>query len=162
VSSLDPARHWLAAGITGLARGREWDAVATVAGAGTPGDEAGFVVLPDGRLLAEGGAGVDAHAMAGALAGAIDPPYRAVAVRQEEVWAVGAVAIDVVELQDDPGGDAVEIVRTEEGLSTRIDDVPSTRPLPELERLGEARGSSYVVRAARLEGSLFQLEVEAL
>mgnify|MGYP006173798901 CR=1 FL=1 len=29
IESLDPAREWLAAGITGLARGREWDAVAT-------------------------------------------------------------------------------------------------------------------------------------
>ncbi len=27
---LDPGRHWLAAGITGIPRQREWDAVATV------------------------------------------------------------------------------------------------------------------------------------
>jgi hypothetical protein len=162
VSSLDPARQWLAAGITGLARGKEWDAVAMVEGPGAPGDEAVFVVLADGRLLPEDGAGGDLPAMAGALAGAIDPPYRAVALRQAELWAVGAVSIDVVELQEDPGGDVVEIVRTDEGLSTRIDDAPSARPLPELERLGESRAATYVVRASRLDGGLFEVEVEAL
>lgn len=160
--SLDPARQWLAAGITGLARGREWDAIATAEGAGAPGDEATFVALADGRLLPEAGAGADLQAMANALSGAIDRPYRAVARRQEELWAVGAVSIDVIELDGDPGGDAVEIVRTDEGLSTRIDDVPTTRPLPELERLGEARAASYVVRAGRLDGRLFEVEVEAL
>jgi hypothetical protein len=162
VSSLDPARQWLAAGITGLARGREWDAVATVEGAGTPGDEVVFVALADGRLLAGESAGADLEAMAGALAGAIDPPYRAVALRQDELWAVGAVAIDVLELREDPGGDFVELVRTDEGLSTRVDDAPSARPFVELERLGESRASTYVVRASRLDGRLFEIEVEAL
>ncbi|MFO7572741.1 MAG: hypothetical protein R6W48_09120 [Gaiellaceae bacterium] len=162
MSSLDPARHWLAAGITGLARGREWDAVATVEGPGRPGEEAGFVALPDGRLLSEGEGRADLQLLAEALAGSIDLPYRAVALRQDELWAVGAVAIVVVELDQDPGGDAVEIVRTDDGLSTRIDDAPSGKALPELERLGEARAATYVVRANRLDGRLFEIEVEAL
>jgi hypothetical protein len=162
VSSLDPARHWLAAGITGLARGREWDAIATVEGGGSVGDEAVFVALEDGRLLPEGRTEADLQAMAGALAASIDPPYRALARRQPEFWAVGAVSIEVVQLRDDPGGDSLEIVRTDEGLTTTIDDAPTGTPLPELERLGEARGSTYVVRANRLDGPLFEVESEAL
>lgn len=161
MSSLDPARHWLAAGITGLARGREWDAVATVQAPGAPGDEVEFVALADGRLLATSGSG-DLGVLAGALAGALDPPYRAIALRQPELWAVGAREIDVAELEQDPGGDSVELVRTVEGTTARVDEVPTTRPLPELERLGEARGDAYVVRAGRLDGRLFEIEVEAL
>lgn len=160
--SLDPARQWLAAGITGLARGREWDAVTTVVAPGAPGEEVAFVALAEGRLLPETGGSAALRALADALSGAIDPPYRAVAVRQPELWAVGAVAIAAVELPEDPGGDSVEIVRTDEGLATRIDDAPTSRPLPELERLGEARASTYVVRASRLDGRLFEIEVEPL
>jgi hypothetical protein len=168
VSSLDPARQWLAAGITGLARGREWDAVATVEAPGTPGDEVAFVALPDGRLLPETDRRDQARdasplqPLADALAGAIDPPFRALAVRKPDLWAVGAVSIDVRELGEDPGADTVEIVRTEDGVSTRLDDVPVSRPLPELEQLGESRAATYVVRAARLDGRLFEVEVEPL
>lgn len=162
MSSLDPARHWLAAGITGLARGKEWDAVATAEAPGTPGDEVGFVALADGRLFPETDWRGDLRPFADALAGAIDPPFRALAVRQPDRWAVGAVAIDVRELHDDPGADAVEIVRTEDGVSIRLDGRPAARPVPELERLGERRAATYVVRAARLDGALFEVEVEPL
>ena len=51
MSPLDPGSHRLEAGITGLARQREWDAVATADAPGLPGDEAEFVALSDGRLL---------------------------------------------------------------------------------------------------------------
>ena len=51
---VDPGRHWLEAGITGIARLREWDAVVTVSAPGVSGDEVEFVALPDGRLVAEG------------------------------------------------------------------------------------------------------------
>lgn len=160
---LDPARHWLAAGITGLARQREWDAVATVESPGEEGDEVEFVALPDGRLLREqGSSGADLRALSAALEGSLEPPYRAVAVRRRDLWAVGACTVEVVELEDDPGGDTVELVRTGEGVSTRIDDRPTTRPLPALERLGEPRAETYVVRATRLEGRLFEIEVEPL
>ena len=47
---LDPGREWLAAGITGLQRQREWDAVATVDGDGTP---VGAVGIDVGRLEPE-------------------------------------------------------------------------------------------------------------
>jgi hypothetical protein len=156
---LDPAREWLAAGITGLARGREWDAVVLADAPGTAGEELEFVALPDGRLLAEAG---DPMPLAAALAGAIEPPYRAVAVCREAVWAVGARSIRVLELGAESGGDAVEVVRTADGISLRVDGIPSTLPVPELEALGASRFATFVVRAHRLAGNLFEVEVEAL
>ena len=52
---LDPGRHWLEAGITGIPRQREWDAVKLVEAPGAAGDELEFVALPDGRVLLESG-----------------------------------------------------------------------------------------------------------
>jgi hypothetical protein len=155
---LDPAREWLAAGITGLARGREWDAVVLAEAPGTAGEELEFVALTDGRLLGEG----DSTALAGALAGAIEPPYRAVAVRRVDLWAVGARRIDVVELEQDTAGDEFELVRSADGESTRIDGIPSSIHLPELEALGRARSATFVVRAHRLVDALMEIEVESL
>ena len=107
---LDPGRHWLEAGITGLARQREWDAVATAEGPGAPGDETQFVALQDGRLLIESGPSrFDAAALAEALEGSLDPPYRAYAVRRDELWAVGATAIEVARLEPDPRGEDLEL-----------------------------------------------------
>lgn len=163
MAPLDPGRHWLPAGITGLARQREWDAVATFEGPGAEGDEVEFVALPDGRYLVETAtASVDPAPLGEALARSLEPPYRAVGVRRSDLWAVGACAIEVLELARDPGGDTVEIVSSGDGVTMRVDDLPSARGLPELERLGEARGPAYVVRAARIDGPLFEVEVEAL
>jgi hypothetical protein len=83
VAPLDPGRHWLAAGITGLARQREWDAVATTEGPGEPGDEVAYIVLPGGRLLVESAPpGLDPGFLAAAFGDQLDPPYRAIAVRR--------------------------------------------------------------------------------
>ena len=89
---LDPGRNWLAAGITGIPRQREWDAVASVDAPGSPGDETQFVVLADGRVLVESDGAPDPGPLATGLEGVIDAPYRAVAVRREDVWAVVRVA----------------------------------------------------------------------
>jgi hypothetical protein len=156
---LDPAREWLAAGITGLARGREWDAVALADAPETAGEELEFVALPDGRLLADA---VDATPFAAALAGAIEPPYRAVAVRRDDVWAVGGRSIRVFELGAELGGDSVEIVHNADGMSLRVDGIPSNAKVPELEALGASRFATFVVRAHRLDGALFEVEVEPL
>jgi len=74
---LDPGREWLAAGITGLQRQREWDAVATADGDGTPGDEVEFVALDDGTFVLESGGGADPAPFAAALGDSIATPYRA-------------------------------------------------------------------------------------
>jgi hypothetical protein len=161
--SLDPSRQWLAAGITGLARQREWDAMVTVSAPGAGGDEVEFVVLPDGALVVEATTSqVDPALLADALAGAVEPPYRALGVRRPELWVVGALALEVVSIGRDVRGDSVEVVRDEAGARIRIDGLPSLDAMPELERLGEARAQSYVVRAQRLAGQHFEVEVEPL
>ena len=50
---------WDAAGIHGLQRGREWDAVATLSAPDLPGERVEFVALAPGELvvLGEGSAG---------------------------------------------------------------------------------------------------------
>src|SRR4029450_5135589 len=111
--------------ITGLARHREWDAVATVDAPGVAGDEVEFVALPDGRVLVEATTSkLDPGVWAGALAGSLEPPYRALGVRRPELWVVGALALDVVELATDARGSAVEVVRDEAGLRVRVDGLP--------------------------------------
>ena len=70
-------------GIHGVSRARRWDAVATAEAPGLAGDEAEFVVLPDGTLLGE-----QAQVpLAGALE--LEPPYRAEAVRRDgDLWEI--------------------------------------------------------------------------
>ena len=159
---VDPGKHWLEAGITGLARQREWDAVATADAPGSPGDEAEFVALTDGRtLVVAGPEGFDPEPLATALDGSIERPYRAVGVRREEVWAVGGSGIETAEFSFDRG-DEFALVRGLDETSLRIDGMPAAEPVPELDRLGEARSATYVVRARRLIGAVFEIEVEPL
>lgn len=159
---VDPGEHWLAAGITGLPRQREWDAVATSDAPGEPGAEAEFVVLADGRLLMEEGAeGVDPAPFAAALEGAIDPPYRATAFRRPEVWAIGATAIEVARLDPNPRGDDLELTWDGSTLSLMEDGRP-TEPgsAAALERIATERGEgAYAANAHRLDGDLFEILV---
>jgi hypothetical protein len=137
---VDPGRHWLEAGITGIARLREWDAVVTVSAPGTPGDEAEFVALPDGRLVVEGDHRLDPIPLAAALGGSIEPPYRAVAIRRDELWAVGAVSIEVVELSPRPRGDDLELTWNGAELALTIDSLPADPAQADaLERIASAR-----------------------
>jgi hypothetical protein len=159
---LDPGRNWLAAGITGLARQREWDAVATAEGPGSEGDEAEFVALPDGRLLLESSApGFDAAPLAAALVGEIEPPYRAFAVRRPELWAAGAVSIEVARLEPDPQGDDLELTWNASSLELVADGMPADPSrAAALERIAAAREDGpYAAHAHRLEGDLFELLV---
>jgi hypothetical protein len=161
---LDPERGWLAPGITGLSRQREWDAVTTVAAAGMPGDEVIFVALADGRLIGEIGAGVDLEPLAEALTGSLVPPFRASAIRHDDVWAVGASAIDVVQLDPDPDGNDLELTWDGETLSLAADGIPvGVERAEALERVAaERQAGPYAARATRLVDSLFELTVYPL
>ena len=110
------------AGIHGVHRLRQWDAVVTTE-ADLPGDAVHFTALPDGTLV------VEEHVPDGALApladaveSALDPPYRAEAVRRaEDVWAVGAKRIHVRAF---PGHEADELELVEDGsvvIGRRLD-----------------------------------------
>ena len=158
---VDPEQGWLPPGITGLSRQREWDAVTTVAAPGMPGDEVIFVALADGRLIEEVGAGVDLDPLAGALKGSLTPPFRASAVRHDDVWAVGGWTIDVVQLDPDPAGNDLELTWDGETLSLAADGIPVDVERAEaLERVAsERRAGPYAARATRLDDSLFELSV---
>jgi hypothetical protein len=159
---VDPGGHWLEAGITGIARLREWDAVVTVAAPGFPGDEAEFVALPDGRLVVEGEHRLDPAPLAAALEGALELPYRAVAVRRDELWAVGAVSIEVVELSPRPRGDDLELTWDGSTLSLTVDTLPADPAQADaLDRIASSRLHSrpYAARAHRLADDLWEILV---
>jgi hypothetical protein len=156
----DPGPHWGEVGIHGLHRQREWDAVTTLEAPDATGQEAWFVVLPDGRAVREDG---DANPSALADAITLAPPYRAHAVRRDgAVWAIGAKRIEIVELARDPGGDNVLLVWDGVERAVRIDDEPTLAGVPELEQLATARHGTYVVTATRLVGSVWEVSVAPL
>jgi hypothetical protein len=149
------------AGIHGVHRAREWDAVVTVDAEGVEGDRVRFVALPDQTLLIEEGNDVDP--LADALDGVTSPPYRAEAVRRgESRWAVGVRRIEVVALPDGPeGGELMLTVRDGE-RSLVVDGASVFGSIPQLEELGAARGPSYVVQGQRLTDDLWEVRIVPL
>lgn len=155
----DPGPHWGEVGIHGIHRQREWDVVATVPAREVEGDEAWFVLLTDGRAIVEEGS-VDAVRLAEHVE--LAPPFRARAIRRDAtLWAIAARRIETVELDEDPGGDAVEVSWDGVERTVRIDGRPTLAGVPELERLGE-RHARYVVTAARIDGRVWEVAVSPL
>ena len=150
-------------GIHGVPRSRRWDGVATATAPGLRGEAIHFVALEDGTVVVEEDEPEDALApLADAVEAAVPPPYRAEAVRRgPETWAVGASRIQIAEL---PGlaGDEAELVVTREGHVLRVDGRTTLGRAQGLERVGEAVGAEYVVRARRLDGELWEVEASPI
>jgi hypothetical protein len=145
-------------GIHGVPRERQYDAVVTAEAPDVEGSSARFVGLKDGSLLVEEGDG-DLSALAEAIEQEVTAPYRATAIRRGNTqWAVAAHGLRVIELPE-PGGDEIEVVVQGDERTLVIDGNRSFGTLPELEALAE--GDS-VVRAARLDGSLWEVRVDPL
>src|SRR5919204_584083 len=120
--------------------------------------EATFVGLEDGSLLGEDGDG-DLTMLAEAVEREIEAPYRAIAIRRsKKQWAVAARRLRVVELPE-PGGDEIELVIKGDERTLVVDGNSSFGTIPGLEAL--AQGDS-VIRAARLDGSLWEVRVDPL
>ncbi len=160
----DTRPRWGEVGIHGVHRPRRWDVVVSTEAPDVPGDRHSFTVLPDGSLLLDDDLpDAAADALAEALEATLAPPYRAEAVRQEDdVWAVAAKEIEVVELGDDVAGDEIELVARGEERTLRVDGMPAFGSVPALERLGAARFDDYVVRATRLDGDFWAVSVAPL
>jgi hypothetical protein len=159
-----PAREMPdAPGLHGLARSRRWDTVAMAEAPALTGDSVAFVALPDGTLVVDEDEPDDSLApLADAIEASLRPPYRAEGVRQSRSrWSVGAVRIAVVEA---PGleGEEAELITNAESSTLTIDGRPVYGSVPAFERAGEAHGSTYVVRAERIDGELWQVEALAL
>jgi hypothetical protein len=147
-------------GIHVPARARRWDAVVTVDAPELHGDELEFSSLPDGSLVVDADDDRGVEALATAVEAELAPPYRAHAVRRTEaLWVVGAVATEVLELPEAIDGDEIELVVRDGERSISIDGERIFGSVPTLELHAEARHDSYVARAERLEGALWEVEV---
>jgi hypothetical protein len=145
-------------GIHGIPRERQYDAVATTDAPDVQGDAARFVGLEDGSLLVEEGEG-DLTPLADAIEHEIARPYRATAVRRGETrWAVAAHSLRVVQLPE-PGGDEIELVLNGEEKTLVVDGNRSFGTMPELEELADGNA---VIRAARLDGTSWEVRVDPL
>jgi hypothetical protein len=145
-------------GIHGIPRERQYDAVASTDAPDAQGDSARFVGLEDGSLLIEEGEG-DLTTLADAIEQEIARPYRATAVRRgETTWAVAGHRLRVVELPE-PGGDEIELVVNGEERTLVVDGNRSFGTMPELEALTDG---DAVIRATRLDGSLWEVRVDRI
>jgi len=145
-------------GIHGVPREREYDAVVTTDAPDIDGASVRFVALPDGSLLVEEGDG-DLTPFADAIEQEVKRPYRAIGIRRGETqWAVAGQGLRVVELPE-PGGDEVELALSGDERTLVIDGSRAFGTLPELEALAEG---DAVIRAARLDGNLWEVRVDPL
>jgi hypothetical protein len=152
------------AGIHGVPRPREWDAVASAEAPGVPGEELEFVVLDDGTLIVDEDVpdGV-LSPLADALEISIDPPYHAyVRRREQDVWAAAAFGVDVVEVQEELPGDTVSISVKDGQRTALVGDQPHRDRIQSLEQYAEADFEAYVLEATRLDGNLWEVTVTPL
>jgi hypothetical protein len=153
-------------GIHGVPRARRWDAVATAEAPELGGDEARFAALPDGSIVAAddgaGREGKDLAPLADALAGRLDPPYRAEGVRRSgSLWGVAGRRIAVVR-EPALDGEEAQLVVTSAGRTLTVDGDRRVARAPALEAVGAAEGTEFVVRATRLRGDLWEVETAPL
>jgi hypothetical protein len=159
----EPRGPWQEVGIHGLQRPREADVVVTVDAPDVEGDSARFVSLPDGSLLVEEGPDSSLDPLAAAVEGELRPPYRARAVRRDgTLWAVEAARIEVLAVPDAPGGETIDVARTDEGTTTSVDGERIFGSIPSLEERGERVGRDFAVHAERLDGDLWEIRAAAL
>jgi hypothetical protein len=140
---------WDQVGVHGIARPRRWDTVVTVEAAGVDGDEREFVLLADGTLIGE-----DADTP---LAEAVDiePPFHAQAVRRgDDLWAVAANRITVVELDPDPGGDVIDVAVRDGERTLLVDGARTFGSVPVLEEFLDRDG---VVHAERIDEQFWEV-----
>jgi hypothetical protein len=159
---LDP-RHplWQVAGIHGIPRVREWDAVTSAVAPELPGDEADFVVLADGTIFTDDDLPDDAlPPLADALEGLVEAPYHALALRQDtDLWSVAAMRVTVIEVPEPIDGDKVELAVNEGERTIRVDDVEKRVEIPSLEQFAAQQFGSFVLRASRLDDTLWEVTV---
>jgi len=151
----EPTRpSWDQAGVHGVPRPRRWDAVATVEAGGIDADERDFVLLADGTLIGEESDAPLAEAVA------LDPPFRAHAVRRgSDLWAVAANRITVVQLDVDPGGEMIDLAVRAGERTVLVDGARSFGSVAALEQLLDGDGA---VHAERLDETLWDVTVSRL
>lgn len=121
-------------------------------------------MLADGRLIGLHGSKDAMDAAALALQSELEPPYRALTVRREgDLWAVGAVAIEVAELPADTEGEELMLTVTQEGeRALEVDGRPTLEGIEAVERAAGDRYDAYVLRATRLDERLWEIGIDPL
>jgi hypothetical protein len=161
----DGRQHWFEqlVGIHGVARPREWDAVATVKASGLGAERITFVALPDGSLILEEGPDGDLEPLAAAVEATISPPYRAEAVaRDDQHWGVAANRIEVLELPEVADGEEISLTVQGDEHELLIDGAEHEGTVPSLEAFAAARYPSFAVRGQRIDEDLWEVRVFAL
>jgi hypothetical protein len=161
----DTLPRWGEVGIHGVARPRRWDAVATAEAPDLIGDQLHFVALPGGYLVL--GDEIDpkaAEPLTAALERAVEPPYRAEAIRRGgDEWAVAARRIDIANLPPATPGREIMVSFRDGERTVLVDGEPSFGSQPALELLAVGRfPDGYVVEARRLEGTVWEVRVSPL
>jgi hypothetical protein len=143
-------------------RPRRWDAVVSADAPDVGGAQVEFVTLPDGSLIVdeEQGEG-DLTALAEAVESQIAAPYRAHGIRRgDRVWAVAGRKIEVASFVAD--GDEITLSEHGGNRILTVDGARAFGSIPELEAIGRREGGSYVVRAQRLEGDVWEVQADPL
>jgi hypothetical protein len=151
---------WDHAGIHGVPRVREWDAVTMVDvpelnGCSREGDRSVFVALTVDRFVVEEGP-KEVAPLAIALRGDIAPPYRAEAVRRTDaLWAVAARRLEIIEVADLDGNE-IELTNHQGERTLLVDGERAFGTVPAFER------PEHSVRARRVEGDAWEVEIHPL
>ena len=145
-------------------RPRRWDAVITAEAPEVYGHDVEFVTLPDGSIM------IDAHedegdadltAFANAVERQVARPYRVKGLRRDDgVWALAVRRIEVARIA--AGGEEIDLSVHDGVRTVVVDGTPSFGTIPELEAIGRRAGPSYVVRASRLDGDLWEVSADPL
>jgi hypothetical protein len=156
----DTRPRWGEAGIHGIHRFREWDALVRVTGVELDVDEVRFVALDDGTLVVDGDEDLDLAPWAEAIEQELQLPYRAHAVRADnDAWTAAAEAIELVELPRELEGEQLELTVRQGERMLIVDGAPAFGDTSELDQLGAERGDDYVVQASRVDGDLWDVRV---
>jgi hypothetical protein len=142
----------------------EWDTCVTATVPGLAGERVEFTTIPDGDVIVGEETGdADLSPLADAVERHLDPPYRAVAARQDgDLWAVGAKRIEVAKIRF-PAGGRLELSRNGDDQEFRVDGEASDAAIPPvLEDVGDDAGDSFYVEARRIDGDVWEVRATAL
>ena len=131
---------------------------------GTSGDTCVFVVVPEREPIHLGADSGPVACLAKAFRDALEPPYRAVGIRQQgSTWAIGGVRIEVAELPADIEGEELMLTMTQEGeRALEIDGRPTAEAIPALEEAVGGRYDAYFAHATRLDRGLWEIGIDPL
>lgn len=138
-------------------RPAEWEVYTTAEAPDIGGDSVSFAALPTGDLIVDSEGDDDLAPLAETVERQLAPPYRAIGRKEEgALWSLAARKIDVRRLAV-PEGDEVELVVRDGERTVTIDGQPSDVALAGLAEQGD-----YVARGTRLDGDLWEIQVDRL